>query len=138
MSSTAIAAQTPARLLLDTNIVIELFKKNSSIVAQFLSLSAGGCQFMLSPIVVAEVYAGAFKREHKDIEAFFALCERTELDCSTGMQAGHYANALSKAYSGVAMEDFLLAATAQALKCPLWTLNRKHFPMKDLTLYEPS
>ncbi len=137
MSSATPTQPSPTRLLLDTNIVIELLKKNPRTVAQFLILSERGCQFMLSPIVVAEVYAGAFKREHKDIEAFFALCQRTELDCNAGMQAGHYANAYSKAYSGVAMEDFLLAATAQALQCPLWTLNRKHFPMKDLVLYQP-
>lgn len=129
---------TPERLVLDTNIVIDLLKKAPVVVAQFLVLVEAQTTFLISPIVVAEVYAGAFKREHKDIEAFFDLCERLALDTDTGRLAGLYAQQYAKAFQGIALEDYLLAATARASRCPLWTHNRKHYPMDDIELFASS
>lgn len=126
---------TTERLVLDTDIVIDLLKKKPALVARFLELVEAKTAFLLSPIVVAEVYAGAFPREHKDIEAFFSLCVRVDLDTETGRTAGRYANRYRKAFKGVSLEDFLLAATAEAHRCPLWTGNRKHFPMEDIELF---
>lgn len=126
---------TPERLVLDTNIVIDLLKKVPTIVERFLALLEAETTFLISPIVVAEVYAGAFKREHKDIEALFDLCQRVSMDSDTGRLAGLYANQYAKAFQGIALEDYLLAATARAHRCPLWTHNRKHYPMEDIELF---
>jgi predicted nucleic acid-binding protein len=123
------------RLVLDTDVVIELLKKIPAVVEVFLELHGHNTEFLISPIVVAEIYAGAFKREHKDIEALFDLCKRIELDTETARIAGLYANTYNKAFQGVSLEDYLLAATAQTQGCPLWTFNRKHYPMKDLVLF---
>jgi predicted nucleic acid-binding protein len=123
-----------ANVVLDTNIVIDLLKKTPPVVEQFLRLVQANTGFLLSPIVVAEVYAGAYPREYKDIETFFAMCQIAPVDKATGHQAGLYANQYVKAFQGIAMEDFLLAATAKVHNCRLWTLNRKHFPMADVEL----
>jgi predicted nucleic acid-binding protein len=127
----------PERLVLDTNIVIDLLKKSPAVVAQFLALVANNTQFLICPIVVAEVYAGAFKREYRDVEALFDLCRRIEMDSATGQQAGIYANQFSKAFQDISLEDFVLAATARTHRCPLWTHNRKHYPMDDIELFLP-
>jgi predicted nucleic acid-binding protein len=129
---------TPERLVLDTNIIIDLFKKAPSVVEQFLALLAAQTQFLICPIVVAEVYAGAFKREHKDIEALFDLCQRVDMGHEVGRLAGLYANQYAKAFQGIALEDCILAATARAHRCPLWTHNRKHYPMTDIELFDYS
>ena len=126
---------TPERLVLDTNIVIDLLKKVPPVVERFLSLLAAQTTFLISPIVVAEVYAGAFKREHKDIEALLNLCQRVPMDSDTGRIAGLYANQYAKAFQGIALEDYLLAATARTHRCPLWTHKRKHYPMDDIKLF---
>jgi predicted nucleic acid-binding protein len=125
----------PERLVLDTDIVIDLLKKQSGVVAQFLNLLEAQTRFLISPIVVAEVYAGAFPREYKDIETFFNMCEFIDMDSDTGRAAGLYANQYRKAFQGISLEDFLLAATAKAHRCPLWTGNRKHYPMADLEIF---
>ncbi len=125
----------PERLVLDTNIVIDLLKKVPAVVERFLALLEAQTQFLICPVVVAEVYAGAFKREHKDIEALFDLCQRIDMDSDTGRVAGLYANQYSKAFQGISLEDYVLAATARANRCPLWTLNRKHYPMDDIELF---
>lgn len=126
---------TPERLVLDTNIVIDLLKKMPKVVDRFLALLEAQTQFLICPIVVAEVYAGAFKREHKDIEALFDVCHRIDMDIDTGRLAGIYANQYAKAFSGIALEDYVLAATARVHRCPLWTHNRKHYPMDDIELF---
>jgi predicted nucleic acid-binding protein len=115
------------RLLIDTDVVIELLKKSAKFVQTFLELRATNTTILLSPVVVAEIYAGAFKREYKDIEAFFNLCELIELKSDCGRIVGLYANEFGKAFQGISLEDYFLAASARLLACPLWTLNRKYF-----------
>lgn len=126
---------TTQRMVLDTDVVIDLLKKKPDAVAQFLTLVASKTMFLISPVVVAEIYAGAFEREHKSIEAFFKLCQQIDLDAETGRTAGLYAKRFSKAFQGISLEDFLLAATARVHQCPLWTHNRKHYPMDDVVLF---
>jgi predicted nucleic acid-binding protein len=125
----------PERLVVDTDIVIDVLKKQPVAVGRFLELVESQTSFLISPIVVAEVYAGAYPKEHKDIEAFFDLCQRVDMNSETGRAAGLYANQYRKAFPGVSLEDFLLAATAKAHRCPLWTGNRKHYPMDDVELF---
>ena len=125
----------PERLVVDTDIVIDLLKKQPAVVAHFLALLESKTSFLISPVVIAEVYAGAYPKEHKDIEAFFDLCERIDMDSVTGRGAGLYANQYRKVFQGISMEDFLLAATAKAHRCPLWTGNRKHYPMDDIEIF---
>jgi len=126
---------TAQSVVLDTDVVIDLLKKRSDVVAQFLALVESGTIFLLSPAVVAEIYAGAFEREHKTIDAFFKLCQHVDLNSETGRTAGLYAKRFSKAFQGISLENFLLAATARAHQCPLWTHNRKHYPMDDVVLF---
>lgn len=126
---------TPERLVLDTTIVIDLLKKVPAVVERFLLLLEAQTRFLICPLVVAEVYAGAFKREYKDVEALFDLCQRIDMDIETGRVAGLYANQYAKAFSGIALEDYVLAATARTHRCPLWTHNRKHCPMTDMELF---
>ena len=96
-------------VVLDTDIVIDLPKKKQPVIDRYLRLLEGGATPLLSPIVVAEVYARAI-----------------------ATQAGRYAKQFRKSFNGISLEDFLLAATARVHRCPLWTRNREHFPMPDI------
>ena len=126
---------TAEHIVLDTDIVIHLLKKQATILDQFIGLYEEKVTFLISPIVVAEIYAGAFTREHRQVEAFFGLCQKLPLDHTTARMAGLYANQFREAWQGISMEDFLLAATAKMNHCPLWTGNLKHFPMDDIELF---
>ncbi len=128
---------TPERLLLDSDIVIHLLKKQPQIVARFMGLLEAQTTFLLSPIVVAEIYAGAYTREYPTIENLFGFFQRIALDSETGRLAGQYAQRYRKAWQGISLEDYLLAATARNHHCPLWTGNRKHYPMDDIVLLDP-
>jgi predicted nucleic acid-binding protein len=127
--------ESPLRLLLDTDIVINLLRKREATVDCFVELQNSGTIFLLSPIVIAEIYAGAFKREHRQIEEFFGMCQPLVVNGEVSRVAGHYANLYRKAFQGISLEDYLLAATAYQERCPLWTGNRKHYPMNDIELF---
>lgn len=122
------------RLLLDTDVIINLLKKHPDTVERFIELSEHGTIFLLSPIVIAKIYAGAFKHEHPQIETFFSLCQPLTLDEEAAHLTGHYANRYRKTFQGISLEDYFLAATARQQRCPLWTGNRKHYPMDDVDL----
>ncbi|MDD4963696.1 MAG: type II toxin-antitoxin system VapC family toxin [Gallionella sp.] len=126
----------PTRILLDTNVVIQLLKKQADWVVQFVGLHEQGVVFYLSPIVIAEIYVGAFKKEHAAIEAFFSLCTLLTLDAKTAKKAGLLAAIYRQSHQGISLEDYLLAATAIQLDCSLWTQNKKHYPMTNLVLFE--
>ena len=124
-----------SKIVLDTDIVIHLLIKQAAILDRFVALYEDKVEILISPIVIAEIYAGAFAREHKQIEAFFGLCHLLELDSATARMAGQYANRFRKAWQGISMEDYLLAATAKMNHCALWTGNVKHYPMDDIELF---
>jgi len=59
------------KILLDTDVVINLLKKEQPYLEKFLSLGNDGATFYYNPIIIAEIYAGAFKREIITINQFF-------------------------------------------------------------------
>lgn len=69
------------------------------------------------------------------IGGLFDLCQRIETDIDTGRVAGIYANRYSEAFQAISLEVYFLAATAYTHRCPLWTGNRKHYPMNDIELF---
>jgi predicted nucleic acid-binding protein len=123
---------TPTRVMLDTNVVINLLKKSPEIVERFVALLEAQTVMVVNPIVIAEIYAGAFAREHASIAAFFSLCSEVDISSEMGRAAGAYANRFSKSHSGISLEDYLIAAAAKLNECVLWTLNTKHYPMRDI------
>ncbi len=120
------------KILLDTDIVINLLKKDQLHLEKFLSLDNDGAVFYCNPIVVAEIYAGAFQREIISINQFFDHLININICKFTGIQAGQYANQYRKAYNKISLEDYLIAASAKINSLALWTNNRKHYPMEDI------
>lgn len=126
------------KVLLDTDITIWLLKKQEDYVNTFIAAQKQGYEFLLSPIVSAEIYTGAFKHEYPTIEQFFSLLTPLTLDTHTAQLAGEFANQCRKAYNKISLEDYLLAATAVDEKAMLWTNNRKHYPMNDIVFFSHS
>jgi predicted nucleic acid-binding protein len=112
-------------LVLDTDIVIHLLKRQPETLSCFIESLETKTVFLLSPIVLVEIYAGAFEREHKEIETLFSLCKSISIDNETGQLAGNYAHLYRKAHQGISLENYLLAASARQNHCSLWTCNRK-------------
>ena len=88
--------------------------------------------FYISPLVIAEVYAGARKKELSQIETLFSYFESVSIDDEIGVKTGNYANEFQKVFNGISLEDFMIAATAKHYNLTLWTYNKKHYPMRDI------
>lgn len=119
------------KILLDSDVIIANLR-NETPVTEFLDrLLEKGTMLYVSPIAYAEVYAGQRPGEDEAIGDFFRSVECLHIDGSVGGKAGEYLRTFSKS-SGVKIADALVAATAYCHQVGLYTLNRKHYPMKDI------
>lgn len=119
------------KVLLDTDIVIWLLRKQESYITAFIEIQSKSMICLLSPIVSAEVYAGAFKHEYPIIEQLLGFLTPLVLDIGTAQLAGEYANQYRKSHNKISLENFLIAATANKENAYLWTNNKKHYPMLE-------
>ena len=118
------------KILLDTDVIINLLKKKEETVYKITSFKE--CEFYISPIVIAEIYAGARPKEIAQIEELLSYFKSVDINSEIGLITGRYANEFRKAFNGISLEDFMIAGIAKYYKLTLWTYNRKHYPMKDL------
>ncbi len=122
-----------ADLLLDSDVVINILKKKEETLKRLDEV--GDRMLYLSPVVSAEIFAGIRPGELDQIETLFSYFQPLQIDTETGRIAGEYANRFRKAYSGISLEDYLIAASARQHHLVLWTYNRKHYPMKEIGFY---
>ena len=116
------------RVLVDTNILIEIVKSNANIISEFQELLRNHT-FCINPIILAELLQGAREKEKQIISKLVEKATCLDINCETGKQAGEYAATYSKSHSTITLDDFIIAASAKQHKCKFWTLNKKHFPM---------
>jgi hypothetical protein len=123
-------------VLLDTDVVIEIQRGNDrTILAKWEHLLGSGILVFYSPVVSAEVWAGARPREHLLIQYFFDALSCLTVDAETGKLAGDLTRRFGKSHS-LEIPDALIAATAIQHDASLWTRNRKHYPMPELSLLQ--
>jgi predicted nucleic acid-binding protein len=123
-------------VLIDSDILIEVSRgRNADIVSRWLELSNSDSAVLYSPISAAELWAGARPNEHEALNSLFRA-----LTCAPiGPEAGHRAGAWLRKYRrshGVEVADALIAAGAVEHNADLWTRNRKHYPMKEVSFFD--
>lgn len=122
-------------VLLDSDVIIEVLRaRDQDILAKWGSLSNSNSRILCSPVSVAEVWAGARMHEYEALSTVFDNLACTTIDAATGRKAGDYLRAYQENRS-LDIADALIAASAFVNKAALWTRNRKHYPMKELTFY---
>lgn len=122
-------------VLLDTDIAIEILRsRNQAISSKWSSLVAAGTVVLFPPVVAAEVWAGALPHEHQLISIFFRPLICIPTDYEIGELAGALLRKFAKSH-GLEIPEALVAATAIQHNAALWTRNRKHYPMPQLTLF---
>ena len=118
-------------MLLDSDVVIEVLRGREAIAAALSALEALGVPTFTCGVVVAEVFAGLRAGEEAATESFFSARGDVVIDGTTGRRAGSYLARYARSHS-VHVADALVAAAAATAGFRLWTLNRKHYPMRDV------
>ncbi len=126
-----------AEILLDSDVIISWLRGYDPFAEIVPGLLEKGEVLTWTPVSVAEIFAGGRKSEEDQLENLFLVFETLQLSAEVGKKAGYYLNRYSKSH-GVELADALVAATAYVAKMPLWTLNKKHYPMKDIQFFSPS
>lgn len=126
-----------AEILLDSDIIIAWLRGYDPFAELIPRLLQEGNVLTWTPVSVAEIFAGVRKGEEGQLENLFLVLESLNLSLEIGRKAGSYLNAFSRSH-GVELGDALIGATACLNTIPLWTLNRKHYPMKDIRFFSPA
>jgi predicted nucleic acid-binding protein len=113
-------------MLVDTDILIDFlcgYNKAISFIEKFSS------QIILSPIVVAELYARVKgSDELAALDNFISQFHVIPITSDIAKVGGLYKRDFNKSH-GVGLADAILAATAENEKVELKTLSVKHYPM---------
>ncbi len=121
-------------IVIDTDVLIEYLRDNEKIVKRFAEVYKKEKKLCYSPITRAEIVAGQRRGEEEITSKLFGLMECLKIDDAIGHKAGEYMKAY-RASHNTEIADALIAATAHVNDLPLWTLNKKHYPMKDVAFF---
>jgi tRNA(fMet)-specific endonuclease VapC len=118
---------TGNNILLDTNIVIEVFDGNKDIADKIYKLPG----FYLTSIVLEELYVGVNRvtnraKHLKKVNDFLKLCTSLDVDSTTAVYYGEIVAALYKKGKPLPINDVWIAATALQHDLTLITRD-KHF-----------
>ena len=89
---------------------------------------------LVSPATIAELWQRVRPHEVKSLTEFLESLTCIPIDKQTGQLAGFYLNQYRKSHN-LAIADALIAAGAVLEHALLWTRNRKHYPMPELSFY---
>jgi predicted nucleic acid-binding protein len=120
-------------ILTDSDVLIDVARaRDASVVSQWEDLAESDHVLLCSPVTIAELWHGARPEEHSVLDALFAAIICVPVDREIGRLAGDYLRQYHKSHS-LELGDAIIAATASAHSATLWTRNRKHYPMKNLS-----
>ena len=122
-------------ILLDSDIVIEILRSRDQVIlSQWKALANTGRQILYSPVSAAEIWAGARPNERQATSLFFSHLTCIPVAYSIGQLAGELLRQFNKSHN-LKIGEALIAATAIQQGAALWTRNRKHYPMTNLTFH---
>jgi len=122
-------------VLVDSDVLIEVSRgRDQEVLSRWAELSRSDSTILYSPVTAAELWAGTRPREHEALTNLFRALLCAPIDRETGRQAGDYLRQYRKSH-GLELGDALIAAAALLNEAELWTRNRKHYPMKELSFY---
>jgi predicted nucleic acid-binding protein len=113
-------------ILPDTDVLVDFLRGYGKAVA---FVNSNSQRIILSPIVIAELYAGIKGSEELAVlENFLSLFRIVPVSAEIARVGGLYRRDYGRSH-GVGLADAILAATAEAENAELKTLNIKHYPM---------
>jgi tRNA(fMet)-specific endonuclease VapC len=114
-------------ILLDTSVLIELYRKKNKEKTLFYRLAEYVTDFSISSVTHYEIGIGNKSFADHYSETLFASLVVVPLDKSCSITAIDIYLDLKKKNKLIDLADLLIGATAVTFQYPIATLNRKHF-----------
>lgn len=112
--------------LVDTDVLIDFLRGNEKAIELINTISP---HIILSPIVVAELFAGVKGDDELSVlNNFISFFRIVPIETEIAKMGGLYKRDFGKSH-GIGLADALLAATAYQENAEILTLNIKHYPM---------
>ena len=121
---------------LDTDIAIWVLRNDTEIVAAVKRV-ASQYGTSISTITIAELYKNIFPTEITATEDFVTHQMVVPVSEQIAREAGYYWQQFRKQIATLSLTDCIVAATAKVNHSRLMTLNVRHFPMTDISVYNP-
>ena len=118
-------------VLVDTSILIDLFRKTDKVNSTLISLVRQGFAYTISAVTEYEIYTGATLGQADFWNSFLERTEVLAFDKSVAKVAVDINRELKRKRKLIDTADLFIAATALANNLPFATLNRKHFDRID-------
>ncbi|MDP3665224.1 MAG: type II toxin-antitoxin system VapC family toxin [Sediminibacterium sp.] len=118
-------------VLVDTSILIDLFRKTDKANATLVALVKQGYIYCISAITEYEIYTGATLGQISFWNTFLETTEVLAFDKTVAKVAVEINSDLKIKRKQIAIPDLFIAATAISSNLPFATLNRKHFDRID-------
>ena len=122
-------------ILLDSSVLIELFRTTNKENTLFYKLSSIENDFAISIITHYEIFTGSNDKQDSFWKEFLDTVEILDFDIQSSEQAVKIYKYLKKTNKMIDLADILIAATSISNKIPIATLNLNHFErIKDLEI----
>lgn len=118
-------------ILLDTTILIDLFRRKEKENSAFYQLSNSYNQFAVSTITRFEIFVGQRNIQNEFWGNFYKNIKILNFDDNCAVVASSIVNQLKRDSKMIEIVDILIAATAIANNLELATLNKNHFNRID-------
>ncbi len=123
-----------ARLLLDTDAIIDYLKGFDSTVSLITDRHRAGDTLCVSDVLIAEVYTGPRPHDRPQAARLVRACTFLPTSAEIAQQAGEWRYRHARQGLTIATTDALIAATAHAHRARVVTGNTAHYPMPELSL----
>lgn len=118
-------------ILVETSILIDLFRKTDKNNSALISLVRQGYTYCISAITEYEIYTGAALGQIEFWGNFLQKTEVLPFNKAVAKFAVDINRELKRKRKLIAVPDLFIAATALANNLPFATLNKKHFDRID-------
>lgn len=124
-------------VLLDTSILIDLFRKSDKENSVLVSLIRQGYTYCISSVTEYEIYTGTTSGQTDFWNKFLQKTEVLSFDKNAAKVAVEINKELKRKRKLIDIADLFIAATAIANNLQFATLNKKHFDrIEDLVIIE--
>lgn len=119
------------KFVLDTNILIDVFRGDEVAVRRIKELHAHAAILAGSIVTKVELVIGSRPSEAERLDRLLAHIEWIDIDDEVVTSTRELGQRYMRSHMGIGAIDYIIAATAITQKAVLLTTNRKHFPMFD-------